>query len=326
VAEGVQYDPVFSNAVFSVSENGALLCQTGTSSSARNMTLWDVSGKSAGGPGDAASYFAPRISPDSKRVAVSLIDPHTGKADIWIYDLALGSRSRLTVDPTRAMQPVWSRDGTAVAYDSLRSGQPAVYLKPSDGMGEERELWEPPLGAAVNDWTLDSKTLILQERSQASGKYRLLLFPADGKAGPAPLLELQGANIRSAQLSADGHWIAYESDESGKFEIYVSPFPKPVGRLQLSVAGGREPHWRRDGRQLYYLEPDGKLQAAELKEINGSLQAVALRTLFQTKATAPTGSFDVFPDGKKFLFDTISTVETPTPLSLVLNWTVELKK
>ena len=326
VAEGVQFDPIYSNGVFSVSENGVLLYQTGSATSARLIGLFDRSGKPLGNVGEAAPYFSPRVSPDGKRVAYMLIDAKSGKGDIWIHDIASGNRTRLTVDPSRSIGPVWSRDGTKIAYYSTRSGKPVIYVKAVDGMGLEQKIWEPTIGGSANDWTPDSKILIVQERSAATGRIRLVLVPADGKGQPTTLLETPNASVSSAQLSPDERWMAYSSDESGKLEVYVAPFPKPVGNLQISLAGGKYPTWSRDGKELYYLDLDGNLMAAELKENNGSLQVAAVRTLFQTKAINPNDSYDAFPDGKRFLVDTVTTEETPTPLSLVLNWPAELKK
>jgi len=190
----------------------------------------------------------------------------------------------------------------------------------------EQKIWETAILGVPNDWTLDSKMVIAQERSPSTGRSRLILLPADGKGGPTTLLEQQTANVSAGQISADGRWIAYQCDESGKYEVYVSTFPKPTGRLQISTAGGHYASWRRDGKELYYLAPDGNLIAAKLKETNGLLQVVALRRLFQTKANSLNDSYDAFPDGKKFLVSTVAKEETPTPLSLVFNWTAELKK
>jgi serine/threonine protein kinase len=326
VAEGVQYDTLFSEAVFSVSSNGVLSYQTGNASSARTMTLFDGTGKQAGSLSDPAPYYGPQFSPDGKRLAYHLIDPRTGKADIWIQDVASGSRTRLTVDAVRSLWPVWSRNGAEVAYVSTRSGKPVIYVKGANGMALEQKIWEPAIAARATDWTPDSKALILQERASTM-KWRLALFPLGAKGAPEPLVEVPGANVTAARLSPDGRWIAYESDESGKDEIYVSPFPKPDGRLQISVAGGIEPRWRRDGRELFYFAPDGKLMAAALSEKNGLLDAVSVRALYQTKAVPGTNdSYDVTPDGSRFLVNIIATEETPTPLSLVENWTAELKK
>jgi Tol biopolymer transport system component len=326
VAEGVQFDPIYSNGVFSVSENGVLLYQIGSASTARTILLYDPNGKPLGSLGEPAPYAGPRVSPDGKRVAYTLIDAKSGKSDIWIHDLASGNRTRLTVDPVRSYTPVWSRDGTQVAYTSARSGKPLIYVKSVSGMGMEQKIWETAILGVPNDWTLDSKMVIAQERSPSTGRSRLILLPADGKGGPTTLLEQQTASVSAGQISADGRWIAYQCDESGKYEVYVSTFPKPTGRLQISTAGGHYASWRRDGKELYYLAPDGNLIAAELKETNGLLQVVALRRLFQTKANSLNDSYDAFPDGKKFLVSTVAKEETPTPLSLVFNWTAELKK
>ncbi len=332
VAEGVQFDPIFSNGIFSVSGNGVLLYQRGSAASLRTMDVLDASGKSLGRLGDPAFASGARISPEGKRVAYALIDPNSGKADIWIHYIASGNRTRLTIDPVRSTFPVWSRDGEKVAYTSTRSGKYVVYVKPANGMGLEQKTWEAELVSFAEDWTLDSKTLIVTDRSPVTGKSLLRLVPADGTGQPATLLEVQGANLFHPRLSADGRWMAYQSDESGKFEVYVSPFPKPVGKLQISLAGGRLPAWQHDGKELYYISSDGKLMAAELKESQGSLQVAATRALFPAQGTFVNvgtyvnDSYDVFPDGKKFLLNNITTGETPAPLNLVLNWTAELKK
>ena len=347
VAESVQFDRFYSSGVFSASGNGVLLYQTGNASSERKLELLDASGKTLARLGDSetssGSQVSPqgnpsayalgdansggsRVSPDGKRVAYALLDLNSGKADIWIHDIDSGSRTRLTTDPVGSEFPVWSHDSAQIAYSSIRSGKPVLYVKSVNGMGLEQKIWEPSFFGTANDWTLDSRTLIVQDRSQAGAKTRLRMVRADGKGESTTLLEVPGANVVSARLSADNRWIAYQSDESGKYEVYVSAFPKPAGRLQISQAGGRLPTWRKDGKELYYLDPDGKVTVVALKESNGSLQVAAIRALFPINATSGGGSYDVFPDGKKFLTNTINTEETPAPLSLVLNWTEELKK
>src|SRR5579864_1182861 len=338
VADGLQYDTLFSESVFSVSDTGALVYQTGNASTSRALKLFDANGKQVGdlGGGGPAPYFDPEFSPEGKRLAYHAIDPQTGKADIWVQDIASGNRIRLTVDPLRSLHPVWSRDGTQIAYISVRSGRPVVYVKSANGMAAEQKVWDPSLALGahawtssvrVDDWTLDSKGLILQAASTATGKVRLVLLRLDEKAEPKALIEAQDANLTGAQLSPNGRWMAYESDDSGKDEVYVSPFPKAEGRLQVSVAGGIQPRWSKDGKQLFYLADDGELIAATLNEVQGVLQAASLRRLFQTNAISRTNdTYDVFPDGKRFMLDVAATGETPRPLSLIENWTAALKK
>ncbi|HYA47991.1 MAG TPA: protein kinase, partial [archaeon] len=326
VAEGVQFDSIFSNGVFSTSGSGVLLYQTGNSASERKLDVLDTTGKTLTHLGETVPSFAARVSPDGKRVAFSLIDVRTGRADIWVHDIASGNRTRITTDPVRSQFPVWSRDGSRIAYQSTRTGKMVIYAKPSNGMGVEEKLWEPAVAGFPQDWTPDSKNVIVRDRNPATGKDRLVLVPADGKGEPSTLLEVPGATVHGARLSTDGRWMAYQCDESGKYEVYVSPFPKPVERLQISLAGGRMPAWRSDGKELYYLDPNGNVTAAELKESNGILQVTARRGLFAIQATNANDSYDAFPDGKKFLENTIITAETPAPLSLVQNWAAELKK
>jgi eukaryotic-like serine/threonine-protein kinase len=323
IAEGVQFDPIFSNAAFSVSGDGVLLYEAGNDVSEAKREMIDASGKLLGTLGDQAPSRWERVSPDGKRVAYSLIDANSGKADIWIHDIASGNRTRLTVDPVGSEYPAWSRDGEQIAFVSTRSGKYVTYVKPANGMGVEKKVWEAALVGILGDWTLDGNALIVEDRSPASGKSHLLLVPTDGQGHPSTLLEVEGANVYDPRLSADGRWLAYDSDESGKYEVYVSAFPKPAGSLQISLAGGGIPTWRRDGKELYYAAPDGNLMAAELNESNGSLQVASRRALFPLKAGF--AAYDAFPDGKKFLVDTITKEDTPTPLSLVSNWAAELK-
>jgi Tol biopolymer transport system component len=325
VAEGVEFDPIFSNGTFSVSQNGILVYQMGSGSSARSVNFFDAAGKPVGEMAESTSSTGPRVSPDGRRLAYMLVDRVNGKGDIWIQDIASGNRTRLTIDPVRSLNPVWSRDGSKIAYASLRIGKAVIYVKQADGMGVEKKVWEPPVNAMPNDWTLDGKTLIVQERP-ATGKTHLVLVAVDGTGQPSTLLESSVANIRAGQLSPDGRWIAYQSDESGQNEIYVAAFPKPAGSVPVSLTGGKFPTWRRDGKELYYLAPDGNLIASELKESGGSLQVTSRRTLFQTNAVNPSDTYDAFPDGKKFLVDKITTADTTAPLNLVENWTAELKK
>jgi Tol biopolymer transport system component len=203
-------------------------------------------------------------------------------------------------------------------------------VKPANTVGAEQEIWRPTDSFVYSiGWTSDGRFLIFTELLSSTGKSRIAKLPTSGNAGPTPVLEAPGVNFGYARVSPDGKWIAYRADESGTDEIYVSSFPNPVGKLQVSVAGGSMPCWRGDGKELYYLAPDNKLMAAEMKEANGLLQVVATKTLFQT-AAAPTrtgGSpYDVTPDGKRFLVDTQTSDQTSALLNVVENWAEEFRK
>jgi Tol biopolymer transport system component len=329
IAESVQSDPVFSNALFSASQNGLLLYQEGKSYSPYSLLMFDREGKQLSRIGEPAPYFTPRFSPDGKRLVYTEVDPHGGKSDIWVRDIASGYQTRVTSDP-RPLNPIWSPDGAYNAYSVMRTGIPAIFIKPARTVGVEQELWRPKNGSvSASDWTPDGKYLVLSERLFSAGKLRIALLLVTDNRAPEPIIEVPGANVDSGLVSPDGKWIAYRSDESGKNEVYISSFPKPLGKLQVSSDGGSTPRWKRDGKELYYLTPDNKLVAAQINYAGSSVQVVATRVLFQTSATLTlTGGtqYDVTPDGSRFLVVSLSSDETHTPLNLVVNWTAELKK
>jgi Tol biopolymer transport system component len=334
IAEGVQSDPAFSNGIFSASENGTLVYEQGKGASAHTLVLFDRTGKQLGSPVESAPNSTVRFSPDAKSLVYDLITPGAGKVDLWMLDIASGNRNRLASDPLilSSHSTVWSPDGTRLAYTSAKTGNPAIFFKAVNQIAQEEERWEARDDAflGAENWTRDGKFLILTERPIRTGKQRVALLPVTGKDGAAPLLEVQGANVDQGQVSSDGRWIAYRSDESGKNEIYITSFPKPTGKLQVSIAGGVTPRWRSDGKELYYLAPDRKLMAVELRETSGSLQAASIRPLFEMFSTmfltaAGVNQYDVTPDGSRFIVDS-TTGETSEPLYLVVNWTAGLKK
>jgi serine/threonine protein kinase/Tol biopolymer transport system component len=334
IAEGIQFDSIFSNGIFSVSENGALVYQLGKGSSAHSLVLFDRIGKQLGSLGESAPNSTPRFSPDGKNLVFDLISTNAAKVDLWMLDIASGNRTRLASDSLNlvAHSPVWSPDGTRLAYSSIKTGNRAIFIKAVNQIAQEEERWEAKDDAYVGaeNWTPDGKFLVLTERPIRTGA-RVALLPVAGKDGAVPLLEVSGANVDQGQVSPDSQWIAYHSDESGKSEIYISSFPKPTGKLQVSIAGGVTPRWRHDGKELYYVAPDRKLMAVELKETGGSLQVASIRPLFEMFSTmfvtaAGVNQYDVTRDGSRFVMDSATTDESTAPLNLVVNWMAELKK
>jgi len=148
---------------------------------------------------------------------------------------------------------------------------------------------------------------------------------------PVPLLQTKSGNVSAGQVSPDGHWIAYRSNDSGRYEIYISSFPNPTGRFQVSSDGGVAPRWRHDGKALYYLAPQNKLMVAQLKEGSGSLQVISTRIFSETPLTAyltaaGVHQYDVSRDGKQFVIDSVNIEDSLVPLNVVLNWPKDLKK
>ena len=174
--------------------------------------------------------------------------------------------------------------------------------------------------------------MVLTERPKRTGEQRVSLLSAASSGDAEPLLEVKGANVDSGLVSPNGRWIAYRSDESSRNEIYISSFPKPTGKLQVSSGGGVTPRWRHDGKELYYLAPDKMLMAVELKETEGTLQVASVRPLFEMFQTiyltgAGVNQYDVAGDGSRFVVVAGTTNgAAPEPLHLVTNWDAELKK
>jgi eukaryotic-like serine/threonine-protein kinase len=334
IAEGVQFDPLFSNGVFSTSENGTLLYQAGKGSNPHSIVLFDRNGKQLASLAESSAGSAPRFSPDGNSLVYDLITPDTGRVDLWKLDIASRIRVRLSSDPLTlvAHYPVWSPDGSRIAYTGMKLNHRAIYIKSMNKISEAQERWEatedPFLATA--QWTPDGRFLILSERPISTGVLEISLLPVAGSDHPQQLISVSGANVESGQVSPDGHWIAYRSDESGRNEIYVSPFPSPTGKLQVSVAGGVTPRWRSDGKELYYLAPDKKLMAVQLKEVHGSLQTISVQPLWEMFHTmfltaAGVNQYDVTRDGTRFSVDSVLSDESSAPLNLVINWTADLK-
>ena len=329
VAQNILFNPIISNGAFSASQNGVLLYQQGSLTDSVSLLMFDRAGKQLSSIGDPGQYTGPRLSPDGKRLLYVQIDPLGRKRDLWIRDLTSGQLSHLA-SILRPLGPAWSPDGQRVAYSGVKGNEAAIYVKAANVVGAEQELWRANDSFVYSiDWTSDAKWLIFTEFLSSTGKSSIAKLSSAGNAGPIPVLEAPGTNFGYARVSPDGKWMAYRSDESGTDEIYVSSFPNVTGKLQVSVAGGSMPCWKGDGKELYYLTPDNKLMAAEIREANGSSQVSATKALFQT-AASPTrtgGSpYDVTADGKRFLVATQTSDQTSTQLNVVENWTEEFRK
>ena len=321
IAENVQDDPGFFNAVFSVSQQGTLAYQEAGGTIGLSEVAWiDRSGKKIGTLGDPADYYDPRISPDGRRVAVVIGDP----GDIWIYDVARPARTRLTFAPGSDNAPTWSPDGRRVAFSSQRSGSGDLYVRAASGTGADELLSSSKVVKVANSWFPDGRYLVYTAFPDAPGSKAdlWLLSVADRKA--SPLVRTEFDEVAGA-FSSDGRWLAYASNESGRFEIYVKTFPELGGNWQVSTAGGIEPRWRRDGKELFYLTTDGKVMAVEV-HTDAAFEVSTPQALFVTPFKNASGwRYDVTPDGQRFLVNR-PVDEESSPITLVQNWTTLLKR
>jgi len=328
IASGLAFDQSVDRSMFTVSQNGLLLYQTGSVQLGSKIVFMDRSGKKTGEiNSELAEYYLPRLSPDGKKLACYIYDFQSHNADIWIQDLSRGLKTRFTFTPTFETYSVWSPNGREIVYSANSAGKYDLYRKSADGAGTEEALLRNSENKFVVDWSSDGKFILYTSAENAKGQTDLWILPMSGDKKPFPFLKTE-FNEKDARFSPDSKWVAYASDESGKDEIYVRSFPEGGSKRQVSVDGGDSPRWRRDGKELYYFSLDNKMMAADISYREGAMEIEHVRPLFELPAIVaqPYADYDVFPDGKKFLVNVPFESQNSTPLTLVVNWETEVQK
>ena len=309
-------------AVFDASPS-LLTTQTGKAVNLSELGWFDRNGKALQKVGAAAWYYNVQISPEGQRVAVDQTDPDGRNTDIYVHDLTRDAVTRLTFEPSLDQSAVWSPDGRKILFSSNRSGHFCIYRKNADGTGPAELVLDRGV-QLLNpwDWSRDGNYALFRE-----GDDLAYLSWADNSVKTLTPTNLA---LRGARFSPDGRWFAYASNESGSMEVYVSTFPEANGKWQVSTSGGQEPRWRQDGKELFYVSPDGKMMSVPI--VGGSsFEAGAPVALFTTHRRQHISSQDVFSydvshDGQKFLIVTSVDQAQVTPLSILLNWTSEPQK
>jgi eukaryotic-like serine/threonine-protein kinase len=316
VAKGVMNDITTWHMDASVSNNGLLIFGSGGSSDVQLVWV-DRNGKDIGTVADKVPGLqGAEISPQGDRVA---LDIGAGILDIWVLDLARGVRTRLTFGPVGNFGPVWSPDGKWISYACVTGTYHfSLCRKPSDGSGTVETLLGDDHQIVPTDWSRDGKQLLYV---RLLPKAQLWVLPLEGERKPRMLLE----RAASPKLSPNGRWLLYYSGESGQLEVYAVPFAGGEGKWQVSTAGGMYPRWSKDGKEVYYLDPAGNLLTVPVKEVGDALQFGTPQTLVSKWTIVNQPLYDVAADGKKILLDRVAQQVTQ-PLTVVTNWTAELKK
>lgn len=287
---------VGSNADFSSSPS-TLVFRGGAAGRRLRLTWVDRAGKVLGTIGEPAEYGNVVIAPDGRRVAVT---GGTDNTDVWIVDGGRNVTTRLTFDAGTDYSPVWSPDGSRIAFTSERIQPTGLYIKRASGMGSDSLVYRLPVRAIATDWARNGRFLVGVARN-SSTNWDIWKFPLDG-GPPGPLIAGPTVDAEPA-ISPDGGWVAYTSNESGRSEIYLQSLDNSGGRLQVSNQGGRDAHWRGDGKEIFYISPAGAVNAVDM--IPGPSPSLGTpRALFPqaTDAIDPAGHyFGVAADGQRFL-------------------------
>jgi serine/threonine-protein kinase len=314
-------------ASFSVSADGTLTYVAGAEASARRSVVWvDRQGREQETNVPPRTYAYARLSPDGNRVAVDIRDDQN---DIWTWDLTRKTLTRLTFSPGMDRGPVWTPDGSRIAFSMTADGAESIYLQASDGSGTPTRV-TPDRGTFVPvSFTPDGHQLLVH--TSAVAPYDLHVVDTDGKTPPRALLAATYSESNGV-VSPDGRWLAYQSNESGRDEIYVRPFPDVnSGRWQVSTDGGTRPLWSRNGRELFYYLPPGVIMSAPVapdKSFTAGTPTVVVKGAYLSPQTGRM--YDVSPDGRRFLLIKESPGEGPAPpppqLIVVQHWLEELKR
>jgi serine/threonine-protein kinase len=308
---------------YSLSTEGDLMYTPGPAGFAKRTLVWvDRTGAVETVPIPPAAYSTPRLSPDGQRIAFHI---EAEKNDVWVYDIARATTTRVMVGHHHL--PIWTPDGKRLTFISSRPGSAGISWGPAEGDGTEESLttrtnsqWPASWSSSQwpESWSPDGRTLAFDELDPVSG-WDIWTLSLDGDRKPRLFLRTPFNEWRP-QFSPDGHWLAYHSNESGRYEVYVRPFPGPGAKTQVSTGGGGLPIWRRDGRELFYRNPEGIWAVAVAA--GASFSSGPPRKLFSAPpaSNTATSGFDVSPDGRRILMVHEDLTLAPRQVNVILNW------
>jgi len=327
VGEGVTFQPSTYWGSFTVSEGGTLVYSTATGSTLSLLTWFDRTGKTVGRVGDVGVYANPSLSPDGRLLGVDVTDIKANNVDIWITDLQKGTSTRFTFDPAEDVATTWSPDSNAIAYRSAIAGI-TLHTKNVRGLDPPKVMVQHQGQDDIvpNSWTRDGK--VIGTLQMAAGGSDLVLLPAAG--GQETAFLSTKASETNGMISPDNKWMAYASNETGDWEVYVTTYPNAAGKWQISRGGGTEPRWRGDGKELFYVAPGGMLTAVPVSG-EGTFSSGTPAPLFQLHARSPISSTDLFSydvskDGSRFIVNRFVRPDHPSAPTIVLNAIADSRK
>ena len=327
VADDVNFDLGVWRGSFTASANGVLAYQMAQAGIGGQLTWCDSSGRRLSTIGEKSEAYSPQLSPDGRRALVIVGDPNN---DIWVYELDRGVRTRLTTAAQVTVSPVWSPDGAQIVFCTQELARAPLEFRlttmSSYGAGERKIFFRSKERVEPSDWSRDGR-FVLVDRGNI-GAQDVWVVPVAEPDKAFPLVQTPSSE-RAGQFSPDGRWVAYQSLQTGRSEIYVTPFPGGGGRWQVSATGGTQPRWSRDGRELYFVSGDNDLTVATVEGTGSRFEVKDVRPLFRVNLfrgpRVGLHSYAPAPDGKRFLINDAGEAGVPR-VALVTNWTALLKK
>jgi Tol biopolymer transport system component len=308
---------------------GATLVYAEANAGLSQLTWFDRSGRASGTVGSAAQHMGVRLSPDGTRAAVIRLDPSVNTPDLWLIDVERGAESRFTFRPQIDLSPVWSPDGTRVTFSSksdMNRLEFQVFERSTAGGADERPLFVSEDSTHPEDWSPDGRFLVYSTNPPAYNNDLKLLRLSDRRT--TPLIASRFSEYEG-RVSPDGHWLAYTSEESGRPEVYVRAFPEGTSSVVISIGGGSEASWRRDGQELFYIAPDGGVMAAALT-LSGGIKASRPAELFRAPISPERRQngtrYAASADGQRFLIPVAVGAPPQTTLTVMLNWVTAVQR
>jgi Tol biopolymer transport system component len=323
LADVVGFEPSVYWGTFAVSDTGTVIANPSSVASQSVLTWYDRAGTEIGTVGGPATMYNPTLSPDGRRIAVDIADKKEANVDVWLLNAQSGTAARFTFDPVEEATASWSPDGTRVVYGSSAMG---LELKSTSGFESSRTLIPLPSPQSVllpDSWSPDGKYLVAHVLTGTPEPAHLFLINVDEPTLSRLLSTTH--NETTGQISPDGRWLAYASDESGEWNVYVTTFPAAAGKWQVSVGGGTEPRWRGDGKELFYIDAKSTLTSVAI-EAGSTFASGPPQPLFRIRGRAAISntdvySYDVTRDGTRFIVNKYVRPMSVPPLEIFLNAT-----
>jgi Tol biopolymer transport system component len=312
IDENVGFLANFFKGAFAASKNGILVFQQGFGVESQLIRM-DADGTELGEIGEVDRYQQIRLSPDEKKLAVTVVDSGSGTADLWLYDISREAKSRLTFDEANDIAPIWSPDGQRIAFQSGRTGAGDIYVRQAGGGSAAELLYNGERIDSPQDWSSDGAYIAFDK---GAGANDLWILPLEDAGEAFPFIQSE-FDVGYARFSPDSRWIAYCSNESGRYELYATRFPSGQGKWQLSIDGADWlVDWRQDGKELYYLDLEGDMYSVEVT-LGDDLVAGIPRELFPTRADR---SWAVTDDGREFIIGKPINETSDLTTTVIVNW------